>query len=403
MPIFEYQATDSTGAMKRGVTSGVSMDAVAQELSKQGLALQSLNLASQPKEQPQAPPVSRPTFTTDESILGVRSKLATDVFGPLVGQVSLTSLQFFFQQLGTMLKAGVGVAESLDTLSTQAQSPKLKHIIRELRNHVTEGRSISFGLSRYPEVFSPLILNLVHTGESGGFLDESLFMVAGYIKQDMEIRMNVRKATLWPKITVAASIVIITSANMVIASVAPGGQQIVNPLMNPVIIIPLLILVIGGFIAFRIGLRNPQAQFAWHSFTSNLPGIAKVVRQFAMAKFGRAFGVLYKGGVAIPTAMQLAADSSGNEAIRQKIYAAIPQLSEGRGIHETMASTGAFNPIVLDMARTGEATGNMDQMMNSISEFYEAEAMHGATKISMIFGVVVMLLVACYVLYIVVS
>lgn len=413
MPIFEYQATDAAGVLRRGVANGTSMDAVAQELARQGLSLQSLRLAAGPGA-PMGAPMEVPTAPTstpapsaapsasEDPLLKSRSRFATDVYGPIVGQVGLAQLQFFFQQLATMLKAGVALVQSLDTLSTQTQSPKLRAIIRELKVHAMEGRPLSQGLSRYPEVFSPIVLSMVYVGEQGGFLDRSLQLVAQYIKQDLDIRMAVRRATLWPKITFASIFVVIFAANAVIAAVAPGRAGLSHPLQNPALWIPLVILIAGGFFALRIGLRRPQFQLAWHTFTSNLPGIRGIVRQFAMAKFGRAFGALYTSGVGIPVAMKLAADACGNEMLRRKIYQAVPRLEDGQGIHETMAATGAFNPIVLDMARTGEATGNMDEMMTSISEFYEAEALHNSNKVALILGVVALLVVAAYILFILV-
>lgn len=395
MPDFEYRGVDRDGLVVSGIASGQSLDEVANQLSTQGVVVHQLGMvaasvATAPP--PQGPPGAPPT--------DARSTFETRVSGQFVGVVPLVSLQFFFGQLGTLLDAGINPADALETLSRQANVPKLSSILKECKEHVISGRPISAGLQRYPEVFSPLMLSMVRVGEEGGFLSNQCNMLSEYIRRDVELRNSIKRETMTHKITLFGSIIVILGTNLIIQAVAPGGAGLPVPWA-----IWGFALIVGVAVYFfkKLALPQPQVRRSFDDFVLKIPGVGGMVHGFAMAKFGRAFGALYKGGVALPKAVQLAADACGNESIRARVYPAAQSLKEGAGITDTLASTGAFSPLVLDMSRTGETTGNMDQMLDKMSDFYEEEGALKAQMAAKVIGVVCLIFVAVYVLFILVS
>lgn len=332
-----------------------------------------------------------------------RSYVATSVVGPLVGKVSLTNLSFFFSQLATMLDAGVPLVQALDTLSTQQRDPKFKTILREMKGHVEAGRPISAGMQRYPEVFSPVMLSLVRSGEEGGFLDDALKTTAEYLEREIELNNLYRRVTFYPKLQIAASMLIIIGANAIISSIKPGAQGLSSPLTTWTTWIWLGPLIIAAFLFARVGLANFQVKYMWDTFVSNVPYLGPTLRQIAMARFGRAFGALYKSGVPMSRALTLGADACGNEFLRARIYPAQQALERGEGVTETLKSTHAFSPIVMDMVGTGEKTGNLDQMLGKMSEYYEQESHTRSIQLGQVFGVLVGLGVAIYIGFIIIS
>lgn len=402
MPIYQYEATDSQGQTVKGTANGESMDAVAKLLSDRGLSLKGLSIAE--GVVPPVPPkqtIEQPAWVPPST--EPRTRFETEVAGPLVGEVPLTRLHFFFRQLATMLHAGINPAQALETLSKQSGSPKLSRILLETKDHVIAGRPMSAAFQRYPEVFTPLMMAMIRAGEEGGFLESQCLQLSDYIQREIELRNMIRRETLWPKITVTASIFIILAANGVMSLVAPGGQRLESPLTTIATWMILGPLIIGGFLFVKVGLKNPAIKYKFDEFNLKIPGIGGMIHGFAMAKFGRAFGALYKGGVPMQKAVLLAADACGNEALRARMYPAAQRLQEGEGITDTFAQTGAFSPIVLDMARTGETTGNMDQMLNKVAEYYEEEGAMKAQISAKIIGVVCLLLVAIYVAFVVIK
>lgn len=326
-----------------------------------------------------------------------RSYAAHSVAGPLVGRVSLTAQTFFYRQFGTMMTAGVPIVQALDTLARQARSPKLATVLREMRGHVEAGRPISAGMQRYPEVFSPLVLSMIRAGEEGGFMDQSLKLLADYTDAEIALRNLIRRVTFYPKLVLAFSVIVVLGTNFIISALGKTGG-LSSPLTTPSTWIWLGPLIVGIFLFVRVGLANPRIKHNWDSFLIHLPFLGGTLRQLAMAKFGRAFSALYQGGVPINRAIYLAGEACGNEYIRSKISPASRILETGAGITETLRGTGAFTPIVMDIMETGERTGNVDEMLGRMSAYYEDEGRVRSEQMGHVFGVVIYVCVAIYVL-----
>ncbi|MEI8282933.1 MAG: type II secretion system F family protein [Armatimonadota bacterium] len=451
MPTFQYQAVRADGESINGFVFGTSLDTAMGDLMKRGLSVQSIGVASTandpltglapPPQQaaaqidtPQPAPIDYASdYIVDgrglkiensvsaansvgagvESYAGhsgfvggpsteQRSYVSTSVVGPLVGKVSLPTLAFFYNQLGTMLRAGVPMVQCLDTLSRQTNDPRFQHVVREMKGHVENGRPMTAGMQRYPEVFTPVMLSIIRTGEEGGFLDESLFTVAKYTEDEIELRNLYRRVTLYPKLLIGASMLIITGANLIISLVAPGGKGLTSPLTNISTWFILGPILIGMFLFFRVGLANFGIKYNWDMFITKIPYIGNTVKQTSMAKFGRAFGALYRAGVPLTKIIKLSADACGNEYMRAKLYPAVKVLESGAGITETLKSTGALSPIVIDMLATGEQTGNLDQMLNKMSDYYQDEAKTRSIQLGTLMGVLAFCIVAIYIGYIII-
>lgn len=390
MAVFEFEGVDGQEKQVRGTVVGADLRAAADQLERRGVKVSRLGLAPSGFE-PLAP--SAPS--------GPRSAWATEVAGPLVGRVPLPDLMFFFRQLGTLLEAGIGPAQAFGTLSRQTKSPKLREILIEAQGQVTAGAPISFTLQRYPEAFSPLILSLVRVGEETGNLDSVCAQIADYLEDDIDLRNLIRRETLYPKILAVCALLIPLAANTVLAGV--GGRPLYSPFLTPGFWFFFVPLALGGFLFVRYGLRNPRIKKGFDEALGSVPWVGKTVHGFAMAKFGRAFGALYKGGVPIPRAAALAADATGNEHLRSRMAGVPAMLESGQGVADSLRQTGVVDDLVLDMVHTGEATGNLDQMLIKVSTFYEGECRTRARQQVLVFGTVLYLAIAVVVAFMIIS
>lgn len=408
MPVFQYKASNSLGQVIEGSEFGADTQAVVATLIGRGLEVQSVVPASAGydplAEQPAAPIQTEAERPAEESgpPTDPRPFFQANVIGPLVGGVPLAQLQFFFRQTSAMLNAGINPVDAFETIAKQTSSPVLRGIIKETGQHVLAGRPISAGLQRYPEVFSPLMVSMVRVGERSGLIAEQCHQIAEYVQRDMELRNLIRRETAYPKLVLWASafIILLTNSFITVAMNKPDAQTLPVPYMVWAV---LLGLAAFTFFMNRYGLQVQHVKQVWDGFLLWIPGIGQMVQGFAMAKFGRAFAALYKSGVPVGESLKLSADSMGNEALRARIHPAAQKVEEGYGIAKTLQETGAFSPIVLDMAHTGETTGNLDSMMNKIAEYYEDEGQTNARKGATILGVFCLILAGIYVLTIVVG
>lgn len=433
MPSFEYEAVTADGQRVSSVAFGRDVQDVMLSLTQRGYQvlniedayaksdpLHSYRPAATPpslEEVPAGAEVPEPTVATVQTggtivppeqrgtvqapPLERRNPIITHLFGPIV-RVPWKDLTFFFRQLGTMIEAGVPMVQTLDTLASQSRDVRLRKVITEMRQGAEVGLPFSAILQRYPEMFSPLIISLIRAGEEGGFLAATCKQVSDYLNQEIELRNMYRRETLLPKLYLVFSIIIIGLTNLIVSAV--GGANLIDAPLNRIStwywLGPILI---GLFLFFRVGLGIYGVRINWDRFVLRVPYIGKTAHHFAMAKFGRAFGALHRGGVPVTRSIHLAADASGNEWIRGQIYPVVGKIQEGAGIHETLANTGAFNPIVLNMMATGEMTGSLDEMLLRVSEFYEDEAKVRAKQTAQAVGVAVALAVGIYIGYIVIT
>jgi type II secretory pathway component PulF len=420
MALFEYEARGPNGSVERGSVIGRSQNEAVEKLSRQGLIVTGIRHAAGTAGDP--PRVAAPSQpATEPSMAGVAEAAPPPpgvnldprnsgavLLGQVGRQVKLENLQFFFRQFAAMTKAGVNPAQSLDTLASQCADLKLRAILKEARDTVAAGYPLSSAFQRYPEVFSPLMVSMIRAGESGGFMEMQSQRMADYLQEEINLRNLIRRETFWPKLTLIMSILIILCAQGIIGMVSRSqGTTPVVGIDSPLTRISpwffIVPLAIAAFLFVRIGLRTPAVREVWDGLLLKIPYVGGVVHGFAMAKFGRAFGALYRGGVDIPEATRLAADSCGNLATRARIYTVIDKLKSGRGITESWRESGAFSPIVLDMAHTGEMTGNLDGMLNNVAEFYEDEGQTKARKMAQIYGVLLLVAVGIYVGYVVIN
>lgn len=380
---FTYIAVDTQGARQTGVVQGLSEGHAREQLAKRGLLVEFVREGT--SESPE------------------RSTFVKHVAAPLVGRVGYEAQLSFFRQLASMHKAGVPLVQALDTLSQSSKHVKLRKVIADLRDTVLEGKMISEGMEKYPEVFSSLQVNLVRAGEQGGVLDHSLVHLNAYLQREVRLRNEIKSKTFYPKLLIAVAVLIIVGANMLITyfSSHTGGPQFLleSPLTNPKVLAWLIPTIVVLWLFFRYGPVNDRVRRNLHAFYIYIPYFGQTLHMLAMAKFGRAFSALYSGGVQIGKSIQLAADACGNDYLREKIYPSAQWIQEGRGIAESFDKTGAFTLVALDMASTGEHTGNLDAMFGHMAEQYEEEADVRLEKSTKVLSVVVLIIALVLVAY----
>jgi len=399
MAIFEYKGVDGTGQAVSGTLTGASLAAAAAALEQRGLNIEHLAPAENLGD-PIPADFGRETPRPTEPV-PQRHYIETHVAGQLI-KVPLPDQAFFFRQLGTMIHAGVGMVQTLETLYNQTHNFRLKAVVRETADFVREGRPLSAGLERYPDIFSPLTIALVKTGERAGILVETLRQASDYLEREIKLRNLIRRVTLYPKIVIGASIFIIVVANWIIGAV--GGKSFIwSPLTSWSTWFLLAPFLIGLWIFFKFIIPNPEMKQRWDRFMIGLPYFGVTAHQLAMAKFGRAFAALYRGGVAPHDATLLAADACGNEHVRALIKPAAQRVRKGVGMTQAFAETRAFSPIPLDMISTGENTGNIDFMLEKMADFYEDDSETRATASGQVLGVICLIAVGIYVGYVVIS
>ena len=358
MAAFAYSATNALGAESAGQITAPDVGAARELLRQKGL---------------------RPLTLTELGAKGAGDRKRK--------KVKARSLQVFSRQFATMIDAGLSVVQSLVILEQQTDDKALAAIIREVRADVEGGMLLSQAMARHPKVFDRLYISMIEAGEAAGILDTTLDRVAMQIEKEMKIKRRVKGAMVYPMVVLVFAILVLIGMLMFLVPVFQGifadlGGDL--PTLTKGVVAAsnlvrgywfVLFPAMGGAVyGFRRWKRTPAGRQVWDRFKLRAPaGIGKVVQKVAMARFARTLATLVAAGVDIIKALEIAGQTSGNWVVESALADVRAKVHEGVPIAQPLIESPVFPPLVAQMVRVGEETGELEKMLDKIADFYEDE------------------------------
>jgi len=302
-------------------------------------------------------------------------------------KVKPRSLQVFSRQFATMIDAGLSVVGSLVILEKQTDDQALAGIVRDVRTDVEGGMLLSQAMARHPNVFDRLYISMIEAGEAAGILDTTLDRVAMQIEKEMKIKRRVKGAMVYPTVVLVFAIFVLIGMLMFLVPVFQGifsdlGGEL--PFLTKMVVAAsdlvrgywfILFPAMGGAVyGFRRWKKTPAGRQTWDRFKLNVPaGIGKVVQKVAMARFARTLATLVAAGVDIIKALEIAGTTSGNWVVESALADVRARVHEGVPIAQPLVESPVFPPLVSQMVKIGEETGELERMLDKIADFYEDE------------------------------
>ncbi len=302
-------------------------------------------------------------------------------------KVKPKSLQIFSRQFATMIEAGLNVVSALVILEHQTDDRYLAEVILELRADVEGGMFLSQALARHPKVFSRLYVSMVEAGEAAGILDTVLDRVAFQIEKETQIKRRVKGAMVYPTMVLIFATLVLVGMLLFLVPVfvkifADLGGEL--PMLTQVvvkasdglrsnwyIIIPAVAGMFWGIKRYKgteSGRRN------WDRLKLRLPmKIGDVVLKVTMARFSRTLSTLLAAGVDIIKALEITGQTAGNWVVEDALGTVRARVHEGVPIAQPLIENPVFPPMVSQMVKIGEETGELEKMLGKIADFYEEE------------------------------
>lgn len=362
MGAFEYTALDASGRSKKGVLEADTSRQIRQKLRDQGLA---------------------PLSVIEVQQREARSRKGFALFRR---GISVTDLALITRQLATLVRAALPLEEALHTVSRQTSKPHLESMLLAIRSRIKEGHTLANALADFPHVFPELYRMTVAAGEHSGHLDIVLERLADYTETRQALRQKTQLALIYPVLlTVVAVLVVIALLTFVVPQVIQVFESIDQelPILTKILIATSDFirnhawLLMGGAVAFAIVsvsvLKRPGPRYAFDRFLLKLPVLGKLVRGMNTARFARTFSILVASGVPALEAMRIAAKVLTNVPMRQAVEEAAARVREGAGLHKALERAGYFPPMTLHLIASGEASGNLDVMLERASAAQERE------------------------------
>jgi type IV pilus assembly protein PilC len=363
MATFAYTARDKAGTIRKGSVFAADQSGAAASLIDRGLV---------------------PILIKGEVAgKGKGFSLSKLNFG---NKVKLTDKVIFTRQFATMINAGVQITQSLSILQAQASNKHLKQALGAAAKKVEGGATLSSALAEHPDIFSPIYINMVKAGEAGGMLDEVLDRLATQQEKDAEVIGKVKSAMIYPSVitvaTLGAFVFLMTVIVPKLASIFEGlGGQL--PWYTKLMLtishalthygIYMGIALIGLGIAGTRFVRTPKGKHMLDKILTKIPVFGVIIVKVNVARFARTFGSLMASGISVLEALNTTATALGNTVFQDALRHVAEEVKAGKTISEPLKQMTIFPPIVSQMMAVGEETGQLDQILVKLADFYEKE------------------------------
>ncbi len=364
MPAYRFEALQADGQTRKGTLEADSARSARSQLRAQGLVPLDVGLlgtAEQP-DQPALPWWQRP-------------------LGPTRTAFSSSQRAVWTRQLAELVGSGLTVERALAALTDESEHERQRNLLATIRAEVNAGSSLGRALDRFPHEFPAIDRAVIAAGEQSGQLGQVLSHLADDLEARQVLRSKLVGAALYPAIVtlVAMAIVVFLLSSVVpqVAGVFAGSNRPLPLLTSALLAVSaavrqwgawMLLLTLAGTMGLRIALRQEALRLRWDAAWLRLPIIGRLARGYNAARFASTLAMLSAAGVPILKALQAAADTLSNEALRADALEALVQVREGAPLALALSRRERFPGLLAMFARLGEQTGQLPLMLQRAAQ-----------------------------------
>jgi len=302
------------------------------------------------------------------------------------GRIKMRDFLIFNQELIALLKAGLPVVHAFELLLERQESPTLRRVLGEIRTRVNAGSALSDAFAEQGTLFPRLYWTSLKAGEKSGEIESVLRRYVKYQRTVMNLARKVVSTLVYPAILICLSVVLIA---ILMTVVIPkfrdffGDFQADLPLLTVVVMHTAtflrsnVVFFLGGLAAlgfFGSRFLKSQRGAEWgDAALLKIPVIGGIFRRFAISQFTRSLATLLGGGTPLVPALENAAQAVGNRFVSRRVAEVIPRVREGGELWKALEETGIFTNLTIEMIKVGEASGALEEMLTSVSDFYDEE------------------------------
>lgn len=359
MPSYKYEVIGPDGKPQTGTIDASNLEVATAELKSGGNTIVSLSKAN--------------AFNKDLDIH--------------IGKaVSVRELSVFCRQFESVLNAGVTVIEALNMLAEQTENKTFKSALEDIRDAVQKGDTLSAAMAEFPKIFPPLMIQMVAAGEATGGIDKAFSRMGGQFEKEAHLKGLIVKSAIYPIILILVIIVVV--AIMMIKIVPTFTAQFdevggtLPAITRAVMAVSdffvnswyyMLAIIVGLIIFFKEFKKTENGAIIMGRLALKFPMVGKLNIKTASASMTRTLATLMGSGIQLVDALGLVTDMMKNQIVKNALKKAQEEVSRGIPLSTPLQETGVFPPMVYHMIEIGEETGNMEDMLDKIAEYYDEE------------------------------
>ena len=365
MPTFVARVRDTKGNAKKEKIVAQTVTEARSALRSRGLFIQDLKQAQEFK------------FSGDINLEPLQMAMA---------KVSVKDKAVFSRQFAALINAGVAIVRSLGVMAEQCTNPKLKKALTQISEDVQQGMNLSEAMRKHPDCFDNLYVSMVQAGEVGGVLDEVMNRLSKLLEDVARLQNQIKSALTYP---VAVGIFAVAIFIGMTVFLIPIFADIFKQLNVELPALTQFMLDISAFIrgfwwsipivffgagfAFRNYYKTRMGRETIDRISLKVPLFGDLIQKSAVARFSRTFGALTRSGVPILTALEIVCDTAGNQVIANAVDESRKEIQQGGMISLALQKEQVFPIMAIQMISIGEETGELDQMLAKVADFYEDE------------------------------
>lgn len=380
MPNFSYKGRNQGGALVTGQLQAVNVSEAAADLFGQNIT-----------------PIDIKEFKGGVNNSSRKSNAPEGLLNQLTqsNKVSISELIIFSRQMYSLSKSGMPLDRALRGLEASISSLPMKRVLRDVTQQLEKGLDLSGAFSRHPKVFNQLYLSLVHVGENTGRLDLAFEQVGKYLELERNTTKQIKSATRYPIFVIVAIAIALTIIMMFVIPVfaetfekldAQLPWQTIFLINISEFFVSYWYVILGAlalsFFMFRRWVATTHGLKAWDKRKLTFPLIGSILERIALSRFSRTFAMMMKAGVPIVQSLGVIARAVGNTWVGSHIAKMSEGIGKGESLYQTSIKSGMFSPLVLQMIAVGEESGNVDELLGEVADFYDAEIEYDLKRLS---------------------
>ena len=367
MATYEYMAVDKSGKQKKGTMEAQTEDRVKDFLKAEGLI---------------------PISVKEQSLLSKDISLGSK-------KVKARDLGIFCRQFHSILTAGVTILNALQMLSDQTENKILKEAVKQVQIDVEKGESLTSAMSKHKETFPALMIHMVEAGEASGSLEISFERMAVQFEKQAKVSGMVKKAMVYPIVVIFVAIAVVILMLVVVfpqfeemfAQVDGQLPAITRIVMSMSDFVQsfwwlLAILIAGAILGIQTFRKTPNGQMFFSKLALNMPIISNLTIKSASATFSRTLSTLLAAGIPIIDAVEITSKIIKNVIVREALDTTVDEIKRGVPLSVPLRECAVFPPMVYQMTRIGEETGNVEGMLDKIADYYEEEVENATASLT---------------------
>lgn len=385
---FIYKAKDLQGNDHTGSVQSPDIRAASAIIRKKGLIVISLN--------PKNPPVNK-------------------FLRRFLDRVSFTELVIMTRQLATMVSSGLVLSEAIDILEEQQTNKPLKKALAEISQDIKGGLTLAQALSKHPDIFPHLYVNLIKSGEASGKLDSVLLQMADGLEKDREFQAKIRGAMIYPTVVLLmmVAVIVIMMVFVIPKLTSLYAQSTIDlPLPTKILIAASgiftnfwwlgVILIAAAFVGISRWKQTPTGNLFLSKLILKIPIISQIITNVTLTNFNRTFGLLTSAGIPLLDSIGIVSDLTDNLVFKNALKDAYKGVEKGLPF-SSLLTAAVFPRIVSQMIKVGEETGKVDEIFIKLADYFESESDHMVKNLTVAIEPIVLIILGIGVAFLVIS